>query len=110
MRAMRLPAAVAACALLTTTGYAPHPPSADQAGEQWPTAEPTTTVDDKDTQETEPDPPEEVVDAYMEALAADSDPHRMREGLALAEEASPAHDYLLHHTSPPQASYDEGQP
>jgi hypothetical protein len=110
MRAMRLPAAVAACALLTTTGYAPHPPSADQAGEQWPTAEPTTTVDDKDTQETEPDPPEEVVDAYMEALAADSDPHRMREGLALAEEASPAHDYLLHHISLAQAWYDQGDP
>src|SRR5699024_11681599 len=103
MRAMRLPAAVAACALLTTTGYARHPPFADQATEQWPSAEPATTGDDEDTQETEPDPPEEAVDAYMGALAADSDPHRMREGLALAEEGPPAHDYLLHHISRAQA-------
>ena len=110
MRAMRLPAAVAACALLTTTGYAPPLPPTDQTTGQWPTAEPTTNVADKDTQETEPDPPEEVVDAYMEALAADSDPHRMREGLALAEEDSPAHDYLLHHISLAQAWYDQGDP
>ena len=97
MRAMRLPAAVAACALLTTTGYAPHLPPEGQTTGQWPTVEQTTNVDDEDTRATEPDPPEEVVDAHMEALAAGSDPHRMREGLALVEEDSPAHDYLIHH-------------
>ncbi len=110
MRAMRLPAAVAACALLTTTGYAPHLPPEGQTTGQWPTVEQTTNVDDEDTRATEPDPPEEVVDAHMEALAAGSDPHRMREGLALVEEDSPAHDYLIHHIFLARAWYDQGDP
>lgn len=90
MSSMRLPAAAAVCALLTATGFAP----AVSPG----------------TEEVADDPDPSVVDAYMEALAAGSDPDRMREGLALTAEGSPAHDYLTHRASVAQAWHDQGEP
>ena len=44
----------------------------------------------------------------MSALAAASDPDRMREGLDLTEDGSTAHDYLRHYATLFQAWEDEG--
>lgn len=53
---------------------------------------------------------EGTVQAYMSALAANSDPDRMREGLNQAAEGSTAHAYLTHLASVYQAWYDGGEP
>lgn len=112
MSSMRLPAVVAVCVLLAATGCAPAPPP--EVGVTGPGSmdAPVVTeiVDEEDGREAEPNPPEEVVDAYMEALAAGSDPDRMREGLELTTEDSPAHDYLIHRSSVAQAWHDQGDP
>lgn len=59
------------------------------------------------TQQTASDTP---VRDYVTALAAASDPERMREGLDLTEEGSAAHAYLRHHASFSQAWEDAGTP
>ncbi|MBE3001043.1 hypothetical protein IDM40_20445 [Nocardiopsis sp. HNM0947] len=51
-----------------------------------------------------------LVRDYVTALAATSDPDRMREGLDLAEEGSAAHAYLRHHAGFAQAWVDAGTP
>ncbi|MEV2277369.1 hypothetical protein AB0I72_17460 [Nocardiopsis sp. NPDC049922] len=50
-----------------------------------------------------------AADAYVAALAASSDPDRMREGLDEAAEDSPARTYLLHHTAVARAWADGGR-
>lgn len=112
MFSMRPPAVVAACVLLAVTGCAAASDPKGEGTGSLPPGEPvvTTAVDGESDREAEPGPPEEVVDAYMEALAAGSDPDRMREGLAWAAEGSPAHDYLTHRISVAQAWHDQGEP
>ncbi|WP_017613334.1 hypothetical protein [Nocardiopsis salina] len=53
---------------------------------------------------------EPLVHDYVSALAAASDPDRMREGLDLAEEDSTAHAYLRHQAGFSQAWEDAGTP
>ncbi|WP_116248388.1 hypothetical protein [Nocardiopsis sp. FIRDI 009] len=56
------------------------------------------------------DPHSSAVREYVAALAASSDPDRMRAGLAEAAEDSPAHTYLLHHATVARAWADGDRP
>ncbi|WP_017601847.1 hypothetical protein [Nocardiopsis lucentensis] len=56
------------------------------------------------------DPHSSAVQEYVAALAASSDPGRMREGLAEAAEDSPARTYLLHHATVARAWADGDNP
>lgn len=86
MFSARVATAAAALALLAAT-HGEDPPPGGAARQE---ASPTLVRD------------------YVTALAATSEPDRMREGLDLTEDGSTAHDYLRHYATLFQAWEDEG--
>ncbi|GHD16743.1 hypothetical protein [Nocardiopsis kunsanensis] len=94
MFSARVSTAAAALALLAGPGCAAPGADAEQSGRDAASGAASPTL----------------VRDYVTALAAASDPDRMREGLDLAEDGSTAHDYLRHYATLFQAWQDEGAP
>ena len=96
--------AVVAAALLVITACGPAATSLGSWGEGLPAWEEL----DQDPKSGRPVDPAEAAE-YMTALTHASDPERMREGLARAEEDSTAHTYLRHHTQVAAARAEAGR-